>query len=133
MIRAKNIAKATLTATEIATISTTGVGIGLPFTLTAQTVSGTTAYALTAPFKFEVLDGHFIMGAAGGASDTIVMKNGSTAITDTSDLSAKSDKEIVRFTTIDDAQSVVAKDATFSFVTASDSKGLAVAHCIRRE
>ena len=49
--------------------------------------------------------------AAGGAGDTIQVKNGATAITDAMDINV-ADKVVVRAATIDDAQTVIAAAGT---------------------
>lgn len=59
------------------------------------------------------------MTGAGGASDTIVVKNGSTAITDTIDVSALADKDVFEAAQIDDAQYNVKKGGSINVTTAS--------------
>lgn len=72
--------------------------------------------------KTEVLSVEVIKtGAAGGASDTITVKNGATAITDAMDINV-ADKTVVRPTTIDDAQTVIAAAGTLR-VTRTKASG----------
>lgn len=58
---------------------------------------------------------------AGGASDTITVKNGSTAITNAMDINV-ADKTVVRATTIDDAATVIAAAGTLR-VTRTKTSG----------
>lgn len=86
------------------------------------TVSGTTAYTaasgLTRPVRVVAVYG--VMTAAGGAGMTLVVNNGSTAITETLDLSAAGDKEVFSAATIDDAQYLVAKNGSINVTTAGN-------------
>lgn len=88
-----------------------------------STVASTTAYNavlnLTRPVKVVRVWG--FMTGAGGAGDTVVVKNGSTAITETIDLSALADKEVFQATSLDDAQWLVSKDGSITVTSASDA------------
>ena len=67
---------------------------------------------VTLTHKTRVLDVWLVKtAAAGGASDTITVKNGATAITDAMDINV-ADKIIVRAGTIDDAQHEIAAAGT---------------------
>lgn len=94
--------------------------MGLPILVQFTTVSGTSAYSLTMPRKVKVIDVWAVQNAAGGAADTVTVKNGSTAISDALDLN-KSDKVVTRAGTIDDAQATIEKSGTLALTTASDA------------
>ena len=68
--------------------------------------------------KIRVIDVVVQNKAAGGAADTITVKNGATAITDAIDTN-KVDKTVTRAGTIDDAQSSIAAGGTLR-VTKAD-------------
>lgn len=88
-----------------------------------QTVASTTAYTAVSNLDrdVKVIRVWGFMTGAGGASDTVVVKNGSTAITDTIDVSALADKEVFEAATIDDAQWVVKKGGSITVTSASDA------------
>jgi len=68
--------------------------------------------------KVRVIDVVVQNKAAGGAADTITVKNGATAITDAIDTN-KADKTVTRAGTIDDAQSLISAGGTLR-VTKAD-------------
>lgn len=91
-------------APTVANVNVIG-GLTQLFRITAAALTGDVDVVVT--HKIRVLDVWTVQTAAGGAGDTIIVKNGSTAITDTLD-NNKSDKVITRATTIDDAQHEIA-------------------------
>jgi hypothetical protein len=106
--------------------------LGVPFVAFCQTVTGTTAYTLisAAEKKFRVINAWLIMTAAGGASDTVVLSNGSTAITDTADVSLLADKDLMDFTSFNDASYAVAAGGSLKVTTASDALCQVYALCM---
>jgi hypothetical protein len=83
----------------VANVNTVG-GIPLIYRITATTLTGDVD--VTVAEKIRVIDVWAVATAAGGASDTIIVKNATTAISSTLDLNV-SDKVIARTTTLDDA------------------------------
>jgi hypothetical protein len=100
---------------EVANVNTVG-GITLLYRITATALTGDVD--VTVAERIRVLDVWCVATAAGGASDTIIVKNGTTAITDAMDLNV-SDKVIVRALTIDDAQHEIAAAGTLKVSGAS--------------
>ncbi len=83
------------------------------------TSAGTASYTIAhGGIKVRVLDVWFRNNAAGGSSDTITIKNGSTAITDVMDAN-KSDLVLTRAATIDGTQRDIAAGGTLVVATAS--------------
>jgi hypothetical protein len=73
--------------------------------------------------KTRVLDVTVVKtGGAGGAADTVQVKNGATAITDAMDIN-KADKSVVRAGTIDDAQWEVAAAGTLRVTRTNGAAG----------
>lgn len=99
----------------VANVNTTG-GIPVLYRITATALTGDVD--VTVAEKIRVLDVWCVATAAGGASDTITVKNGSTAITDAMDLNV-ADKVLVRAGTIDDAQHEIAAAGTLKVTGAS--------------
>lgn len=97
--------------------------MSVPFLLSVQTVTGTTDYDLFNPVErpFRIIQAWGVMTGAGAASDTVVVQNGSTAITDTADLSVFSDKDAFSFSQLDDAQWELDKGDVLQLTTASDA------------
>lgn len=97
--------------------------------------SGATAeqqiYNSNAPFKFRVIDVWCInTGGAGGSSDTALLDNGTTAITDAMDLN-KADKIVTRAATIDDATATISLAGSLHVTTASSAVGTMYILCVR--
>lgn len=85
---------------------------GIPFVVRFTVGNETADYDFKTPFALRVIDVVVIKtSAAGGAGDTVTVKNGSTAITDAIDVN-DADKTVSRPTTIDDAQFDVAAEGT---------------------
>jgi hypothetical protein len=84
--------------------------------ITATALTGDVDVAIARRSLF--LDAWCVAVGAGGAADTITVKNGSTAITDAIDMNV-SDKVIVRAGTIDDAQHEIAAGGTLRVSGAS--------------
>ena len=95
-------------APEVANANTQG-GIPVMHRIDIGDASGDTDVVLD--HKTRVTDVHIVKTVAGGASDTVTVKNGATAITDALDLNV-ADKVIVRAGTIDDAQHEIAAGGT---------------------
>lgn len=72
------------------------------------------------PYKIRVIDAWAVKTATGGASDTVQVKNGATAITDALDLNV-ADKVVVRAGTIDDASRDVAAGGTLRVTSVDGS------------
>jgi len=84
----------------------TKINCGIPFIFWAE-LDGTTtskSYSIPAGMKFRVIDAWAVMTGAGAASDAFNCTDGTNAIITPIDVSAASDKDIVRATTIDDAR-----------------------------
>jgi hypothetical protein len=69
--------------------------------------------------KVRVIDAWLVMKGAGTAGSLVTVKNGSTAISNALDVSAKSDKDLVRFASIDDAQHEISAGGTLRLSKAS--------------
>lgn len=106
------------TAANVATVADVNVVGGLPilYRIAAAALTGDVDVTLT--YKSRVIDVWCVATAAGGASDTITVKNGATAITDAMDLNV-SDKAVVRAGTIDDAAYEIAAAGTLRVSGAS--------------
>jgi hypothetical protein len=102
-----------LTGLRVANVADANVIGGVPVVHIVDIPDGVTADVdVTLTHKTEVLDVLVIKKAgAGGASDTITVKNGATAITDAMDINV-ADKIVVRPATIDDAATVIAAAGT---------------------
>lgn len=110
-------------------------GHTLPFIIEFA-FSGATAeqpiYSGDAPFAFKVIDVWVQQtGGAGGAGDTALLDDGTTAITDAIDMGSVADGTIVRATTIDDSKSSIAKDGSMDVTTASSAVGTMYILCVR--
>lgn len=102
-------------AAEVADVNVIG-GIPVIHRITAAALTGDVDVTLT--HKTRIIDVYCINTAAGGAGDTITVKNGATAITDAMDIN-KNDKVITRAGTIDDAQYEIAASGTLRVTGAS--------------
>lgn len=105
----------------VATSTTANVNVagGIPVVhrITASTLTGDVDVTLTN--KTRIVDVLCIaVGGAGGAGDTITVKNGATAITNAIDMNV-ADKVIVRAGTIDDASYEIAAAGTLRVTGAS--------------
>jgi trimeric autotransporter adhesin len=112
-VTAAKIADGILTGAKVAVLADDAVVGGIPVVINVAIADGVTADKdVVLTHKTEILD--VIVqkrSAAGGASDTITVKNGATAITNDMDINV-ADKTIVRAGTIDDAQSTIAAAGT---------------------
>jgi len=113
-----SLLSAALTAAHAAVVGNVNVVGGIPvlFRITANALTGDVDVTMT--HKVRVLDVWCVQTAAGGASDTITVSNGATAITDAIDCN-KSDKVISRAGTIDDAAHEIAAAGTLRVTGAS--------------
>lgn len=85
-------------------------------------------YDIVMAEKVEVLDVVVEKrGGAGGAADTVTVKNGATAITDAIDIN-DADKTISRPTTIDDAQATINAGGTLRISVNNGGAGNAAVH-----
>jgi hypothetical protein len=117
-VDATTLAANAQTGGNVAVIADAPVIGGLPvlFPVLATTLTGDVD--ITSTHKIRVVDVWCVATAAGGAGDTIIVKNGATAITNAIDLNV-SDKVIVRAGTIDDAAADVAAAGTIRVSGAS--------------
>jgi hypothetical protein len=99
----------------VADVNTVG-GVTLLYRIAASALTGDVDVVVAE--KIRVIDVWCVATAAGGASDTIIVKNGSTAITNAIDMNV-SDKVVVRAGTIDDAQHEIAAAGTLKVSGAS--------------
>jgi hypothetical protein len=96
----------------------------VPFVLSVLTVAGTTEWKIynnNCPRKMRVIKAWGYMTGAGGANDTVVVDDGTTAITDTADLSVFSDTDQFDFSQISDATNEIAKNGSLHVTTADDA------------
>jgi len=116
-VTAAKLAAASLVGTQAAVLADAAVIGGIPVVHTISVADGATANVdVTLTHKTEILDVIVQKRAgAGGASDTITVNNGATAITNAMDINV-ADKTIVRATTIDDAQSTINAAGTLRIV-----------------
>lgn len=110
---------------------------GVTFWLSAQTLVGTSSYPLFpggAPFAVKVIRVRGIMTGAGGAGDTVQVKDGSSvAISNAINVAALSAKDTFEETTIDTATYAIQKGQNLTLVTASDALALVFVECVRYE
>lgn len=107
-----------LTGADAAVVANANVIGGIPVVhrILASALTGDVDVTLT--HKTRIIDVVCIATAAGGAGDTITVKNGSTAITNAIDLNV-SDQVVVRAGTIDDAAHEIAAAGTLRISGAS--------------
>lgn len=100
-------------ALKLPTIANANVVGGVPVVHRVTVADGATAdIDVTLTYKTRVYDVVVVKtAAAGGASDTITVKNGTTAITDAIDINI-ADKAVARAGTIDDAAWEIAAGGT---------------------
>ena len=119
--RTDHVHALSLDGTEIKNVANAGTtaGIGLLRHITiASGANGNVDVVLDR--KERIVDAWTVMAGAGTAGATLVLKNGTTnAITDTIDLSAKSAKDLTRFTTLDATYQDVASSGTLRATKAS--------------
>jgi len=102
--------------------SETGYGRGLGILKVSMGASDSTKYPFKSkkpPFKIEIINAWGVMTAAGGALDTVVIKNGSTAVTNTADVSTLADKDIFDFSSLNDDKYQLTVNDELSVVTVS--------------
>jgi hypothetical protein len=104
---------AQVTATQ--TVKTVPAGTGV-YKVVAAALTGD--IDIPVHRALQVIDVWIVKTAAGGAGDTITVKNDATAITDAIDGNAV-DKTIVRAGTIDDAQAIIPAGGTLTVSGAS--------------
>lgn len=118
------VAAATLDGTKAAVVAASNLTAGLPVMhrLThADHATETLTYTLVG--KIQILDAWIIKGAAGHATeDTVILKNGATAITDTLALGATANA-LKRFASIDLDQSTIAAGADLTAVWTKGASG----------
>lgn len=113
-----------------------GSNYGAPLVVfSVQTEAATAAYTVMSAqpsmqVSYRVLDVVAYATAAGGAADTVTVKNGDTAITNALDLNV-SDKVVVRAGTIDDAECVLEPGDTLTVATASGAVAYVQIFCVR--
>lgn len=116
-----------LTATHVANHAANDVVAGIPVVHTVTVPDGTTGNVdVTVTHKIQVLDAWLVKTAgAGGASDTIQVKNAANAISNALDINV-SDQVVVRAGTLDDAYTTIAAGGTLR-ITRTKSSGANVA------
>lgn len=107
------MAAASVNAAKLATVANGDVIPGIPVIFPVNIPDGVTGNVdVTITPKIRVIDFHVIKAvAAGGASDTIQLKNGTDAISDALNIEV-ADKAVVRAASIDDAFSEIAAAGT---------------------
>ncbi len=105
-------------AAKLANVANANVvgGVTVVHRITATNLSADVDVVVS--HKIRVLDVWAVATAAGGAGDTITVKNGATAITDAVDLNV-GDKVVKRASTIDAAQHEIAAGGTLRVTGAS--------------
>lgn len=107
---------------SVAAFAPASTTAGIPVLYSVTTPGGATATtSIVVAQKITVIDAWIVNQAAGGASDTLQIKNGSTALTDAMDAN-KSANVITRAATIDPAQRVINAGGTLAF-TETDGAG----------
>jgi hypothetical protein len=116
--RANLMASLDLTGAGVANVGASNVigGVMVVHRVLASALTGDVDVTLT--HKTRIMDVMCIATAAGGAGDTITVKNGADPITDAIDLNV-SDKVVKRPTTIDDAFHEIAAAGTLRITGAS--------------
>lgn len=107
--------------------------VGIPFVFvvpTDATNSTYNIYSSNCPKRLRVIYVHGTMTGAGAAGDTVVVRNNTTAITNTASVAALSDQDVFDMTTINDAQYQVNKGGSLNVVTASAALCELYIHCI---
>ncbi len=119
---ALTVADSVLEGSNVANTADANVIGGIEVMHRVNTAGGATADTdVTLTHKTLITDVYVQNNAAGTASDTITVKNGSNAITDAIDISG-ADKTIARVSTIDDAYSTIAAAGTLK-ITETDGGG----------
>lgn len=106
---------------------------GIPFTIIQPCVAATSTYTIfssDAPKRFRVFDVTGVMTGAGGALDTVVVNNGSNAITNTIDVSALADQDTFVAAKINDTNWQVNKNGSLSVVTVSGALCTIYINCV---
>lgn len=105
---------------SVPTVASGAVTGGLPLVFPLTVSSGANGdQDITVTPKIRVIDAWLVMKGAGTAGSTVTVKNGATAITNVLDVSASLDKAVVRFGSIDDAQTDIAAAGTLRISHAS--------------
>jgi hypothetical protein len=109
---------ATMTGADAAVVANVNVigGVEVLHRITASALTGDVDVTLT--HKTRIIDVWCVQTAAGGAGDTIIVKNGANAITDTMDCN-KSDQVITRALSLNDANWDIAAAGTLRITGAS--------------
>jgi hypothetical protein len=109
---------ATATGADVAVVANVNVigGVEVLHRITASALTGDVDVTLT--HKTRVIDVWCVQTAAGGAGDTIIVKSGANAITDTMDCN-KADNIITRAASLDDANWEIAAAGTLRITGAS--------------
>lgn len=102
------------------TVADAAVQGGVPIVFRHTLTSGANGdHEIVVAPKVRVIDAHLVMKGDGTAGSVVTVKNNGTAITNALDVSAKADKDLVRFTSIDDAQHEIAAGGTLRISKAS--------------
>lgn len=111
---------------NVANVNTVG-GVPVLFRITS---AATGDIDVVMDHKVRVIDAWIVNTAAGGAGDTITVKNGANAITDAMDAN-KADTTITRATQINDANHEIAAAGTLRITNASDAPTIVYVSAIR--
>lgn len=106
---------------------------GIPFVIVVPCTASTSTYTLfssDAPKRFRVFSVNGVMTGAGGALDTVVVNNGSSAITNTIDVSALQDQDTFVAAKINDANWQVNKNGSLNVVTVSGALATLYINCL---
>lgn len=124
------VAPAALDGTVAKVVANVNVIGGIPVVhrITATNLTGDVDVVLT--HKTRILDVQCVAVGAGGAADTITVKNGATAITDAIDMNV-ADKAVKRAGTIDTAQWDIAAAGTLRISGASAVNAEVIVYGIR--
>jgi len=125
-IDAEHLAANILTSAAVAEVAAEAVTGAMPVLYhvsTAGGANGNESIAITR--KTRVANAWVVLKAGGGTTNTITVRNGTTAITDALDISSMGDKAMSPFEELDDAQMDVADGANLNVIWSSASSDAA--------
>lgn len=131
-VTSAKIKSGAVSPTNIADTATAGLGMSYTVTITVPDAAGDVD--VTIPYKSEVIDCQTLKrGGAGGAGDTLTLKNLATAITNAISLNV-ADNTRTHASTIDDASSSISAAGTLRATAAkvTDCECLVVVTLVRR-
>ena len=131
-VTSTKIAESAVAPFNVANTATSGVGMAYTVTIAVPDAAGDVD--VTIPYKSEVIDVQTLKrGGAGGAGDTLTIKNLATAITNAISLNT-ADNTRTHATTIDDATSTISAAGTLraTAAKASDCECTVIVTLVRR-